>query len=107
MTPIEQSGWFANSRRWLAASLAIVVFALGLFAVNPILHEQLHHDAHSSADDGCAIVLFANGLALPLALTAPLPPAADWCRQDFARSTDLVLASPRYWLQPALGPPLA
>jgi hypothetical protein len=92
-------------RRLLAALCAALVFALGLFSASPLLHQQLHHGADSAPDDSCAIVLFANGVSVPLALTAPPPPSADW--QEFypAVTTEIFLDSPRYLLQPERGPP--
>jgi hypothetical protein len=103
---IHQSGETGRFRRLLAAGCAALVFALGLFAVSPVLHEQLHHNDHSSVDDGCAIVLFANGLALSLAVNALPPPPAEWCAQPVSGSTEFVFAAPPYLLQPERGPPI-
>ena len=94
-------------RRALAAGSAAVILALGVFAASPISHEQLHHDGSSGLDDGCAIVLFANGVAVPVAVTAPPPPATN--RQELrpASSTEIFLQAPPYLLQPERGPPRA
>ena len=83
-----------------------MVFALGLFAASPVLHEQLHHAAHLSPDDGCAIVLFANGLSVPLAMVELPLPSAEWSEQSYPSSTELMLTSPRYLRLPAHGPPV-
>ena len=84
-----------------------MVFALGLCAVSPLLHEQLHHGAHLSPDDDCAIVLFANGVSVPLAVVALPLPSSEWSEQPYVSSTELILTSPRYLRLPAHGPPVA
>jgi len=94
-------------RRILATGCALLVFGLGLFAASPVLHQQLHHNPGSSAEDGCAIVLFANGVSVPLVLAAPPPPSVDWHEQIHVRLAEVFLDSPRYLLQPERGPPLA
>jgi hypothetical protein len=93
-------------RRLIAMGCAALVFALGLFAASPALHEQLHHHAHSSSDDGCAVILFAGGVSMPLAVTAMPPPSAEWREQPYLGSTEIILDSPRYLLQPEHGPPV-
>ena len=94
-------------RRLLAAGCIALVFALGVFASSPTLHEQLHHDNQVSADDGCAIVLFAGGVSVPLApISAPPAPLVSG-HETFSVATELLLDSPRYLLLPGRGPPLA
>jgi len=93
-------------RRLLATGCALLVFGLGLFAASPILHQQLHHNADSSADDGCAIVLFASGVSVPLGAIAIIPPSAQWCESSHATAEQIFLASPRYLRQPERGPPV-
>jgi hypothetical protein len=94
-----------RATRWLAASLAVVVWALGVFAVSPELHAVLHHDSDAHAHE-CAITLFAHGAgslgsapvlqslsdARVLGCVA-LPSSHDW-------------SAPDYRLRPACGPPL-
>ena len=92
-------------RRLLATGCALLVFGLGLFAASPILHQQLHHNADSSADDGCAIVLFAGGVSLSLGAIAVPPPATEWCEPSRSVAEEIFLASPRYLRQPERGPP--
>jgi len=94
-------------RRLLAAGCAALIFALGLFAASPALHGQLHHAATSSTNDDCAIVLFANGVSVPLTVIALPPPPPEWCEQIQFSSTEVCLDSPRYLLQPERGPPVA
>lgn len=91
----------------LATCCAALVFALGLFAASPILHHQLHHGVDASPDDGCAVVLFSSGVSLALAVAAPAPSVADWQEDRPAATTEILLDSPRYLLQPERGPPLA
>ena len=85
----------------------MLVFALGILAVSPTLHEQLHHNAPPSSDDGCAIVLFAGGVSMPLTINAVPPPPAEWRELPYVSTNELLLASPRYLLQPERGPPVA
>ena len=94
-------------RRLLAAGCIALVLALGLLAASPVLHGQLHHGQAPSPDDGCAVVLFANGVSVPLALIEVPPAPAEWQKQDYFGATELLLDSPRYLLQPVCGPPIA
>jgi len=103
---MRQSRWADSFRRVLATGCAAVIFALGLFAASPSLHEQLHHKAGASSDDGCAVVLFAGGVSMPLAVMAAPPPSAEWSEPAYAVSTEIFLDSPRYLLQPERGPPV-
>ena len=91
----------------MATGCAALVLALGIFAASPALHSQLHHGVDAAADDSCAIVLFANGVSVPLAVVAPPRPAAEWREQAYLRSADILLDSPRYLLLPGRGPPAA
>jgi hypothetical protein len=93
-------------RRFLAGGAAALVFALGVVAASPALHNWLHDTEDTTADDGCAVVLFANGVSVPLGTIAVAPPAVEW--SEFARSItrEIFLASPRYLRQPERGPPL-
>ena len=102
--------WTDFLRRLLAASCAALIFTLGLFAASPTLHEQLHHNDNAPLapeDDACAIVLFADGVSVPVALHAPPPPALDWVAQPYFSSPEIFLDSPRYLLRPERGPPVA
>ena len=93
-------------RQLLAVGCVALVFALGVFAASPVLHDQLHHDAVPSADDGCAVVLFACGVSVPLAMVEASPAPMEWRGQGFVGSDELLLDSPRYRLQPGRGPPV-
>lgn len=94
-------------RRVIAAFCAALVLALGVFAASPSLHRQLHHNAHTSCDDGCAVTLFANGVTTAAVLDAPPPPSADWQRVAFVCAPEVVIASTPHRLQPGRGPPAA
>ena len=106
MRPGHHSLLVSGLRRLLAVGCAALVFALGLLAASPVLHGHLHHDDASAVDDGCAVVLFAGGGSVPMALRATPPPPAEWCEAVYAGSTEVCLDSPRYLLQPERGPPV-
>lgn len=109
--------------RALAAALAAMVFGLALAGASPELHAWLHgeavlhgHDAcrhseHAPAPEEshghrCAVVLFACGADLPVAVVVLLLP--DAASRPVALAPDaLYLAQPRYLRQPERGPPLA
>lgn len=104
-------------RRVMAATSAALVFALTIFAASPVAHAWLHHGdlghdhvasesaAPSTEVDGCAVVLFANGVSLPVAPLAVLPPTAVPSLGPRLTGADLFLLSPRYLRQPERGPP--
>ncbi len=93
--------------RWLAASAAALVLALGVFAASPQLHKWIHGDGGLPKDDECAVVLFASGVSSPVAaILVPLPPIA-WQSYAHATRAEIFLASPRYLHQPERGPPLS
>lgn len=68
--------------RWVAAWCALAVWLMGLFAVSPELHAQLHahdghggcHDAPAPEQDGhaCPVTLFQQGAENPVAFAAVL-----------------------------------
>jgi len=87
---------------------AVLIFALGVLAVSPTLHQELHAGTPSTLDDGgCAVVLFGNGVAVALPLAALPPPSAQWGELPDVVSQEVLLDSPRYLLQPERGPPVA
>jgi hypothetical protein len=105
-TPNTFADW---SRRLLAAGLASLVLALTVFAASPAAHDWLHldDDAPAKSEDGCAVVLFANGVSLPLdPITAPVPQDAVWS-VSLVSSAEVFLVSPRYLRQPERGPPVS
>jgi hypothetical protein len=85
---------------------AVLIFALGVFAASPALHGQLHASNHAPFEDGCAVALFAGGVSVALPLMALPPPSAEWRELPAAVSSEVLLDSPRYLLQPERGPPV-
>lgn len=85
---------------------AVLIFALGLFAVSPTLHGQLHPGPHSSLDDGCAVALFASGVSVSPGVIALPPLMGEWRDLPCVASQEVFLDSPRYLLQPERGPPV-
>ena len=93
-------------RRALAVSLAVLIFVLGIFAASPVLHGQLHHHTDQHQEDGCAIVLFAGGVALTLATNVVPPTTVEWQASRRIELAEIFLDSPRYLLRPERGPPV-
>ena len=102
----------------LAWLLAALIFALGLLAASPATHAHLHaspdseqgtHDhavPHATDDSGCAVVLFAQGVSLPLDLPGVSAPRALVLTEFALVSRDeLLLTPPRHLHQPGRGPP--
>jgi hypothetical protein len=92
-------------RRLLAGGLAALVFALTIFAASPVAHDLLHKQDAPRADDRCAVVLFAGGVALPLGPIELVQPAAAWRAPSASIVEEIFVSSPRYLRQPERGPP--
>lgn len=105
-------------RRLGAAAAATLVLVLTLLAASPSAHAWLHAEpegcpGHAQApapaghedDQGCAVVLMASGVELPLEPLSPLPPRliAGGDLRVTAAAPDL--RHPRYLRQPERGPP--
>jgi hypothetical protein len=92
--------------RWTAAGCALLVWALGLLAASPLLHTELHVDAHH-AEHACAVTIFHQGVEDTGA--AQPQPAVIW------RLVERVAVAPSAlrWtetgglLPPSCGPPTA
>ncbi len=93
-------------RRLLAGGAAVLVFALGVFAASPALHDWLHGTEATPADDGCAVVLFASGVSVPLEAIALAPPVELGRETRCVVPQEIFLASPRYLRRPERGPPV-
>lgn len=92
-------------RRLLAAGSAALVFALTVLAASPAAHDELHDHGVPHADDTCAVVLFAGGVALPLETPLPTPSVAAWQPLLPAVAEEILFTAPRYLHQPERGPP--
>ena len=106
MGRLGQSSWTDFLRRTLATGCVALILALGLFAASPTLHERLHVDPQTTADDGCAVALFATGVSVPVPVLALPPGAGEWRELPPVVSPGVVLDSPRYLLQPERGSPV-
>lgn len=96
-------------RRTVAAGCAALVLALTIFAASPSAHELLHDDTHPHAvpEDGCAVVMFASGVSLPVAPVSITPPSAVAQTSSPVQATEIRLVSPRYLRHPERGPPVS
>ena len=94
-------------RRLLAAGSAALVLALVVFAASPQLHDWLHENDATAGDDGCAVMLFASGVSLPLGTIALAVPSFDAREQAPVAVAEIFVASPRYRFQPERGPPVS
>lgn len=92
-------------RRLIAAGAAAVVLALAVLASSAELHGRLHAADQPCGEDGCAVVLFAGGVSLPLEPVAARPPCGAGDLQPAARRAEIFLPKPRYLRQPERGPP--
>lgn len=90
-------------RPFLAGLLAVTIFAMGLMAVAPNLHEDLHHDAQQP-EHSCAIDQFAQGVTPVTPVDFGLTPLflSDHFKASFA-SIDLVAVAFRQ--PPGRAPP--
>ena len=98
----------AQLRRFVAGGLATLVLALSVFAASPVAHDWLHcgEADHGGAEDACAVVMLAQGVALPAALFVPTPPDAMVETLLPVAAAEVFLVAPRYLRQPGRGPPV-
>lgn len=69
---IQLPAWLTRPehlRRILGVGMAVMVLLLTACGASPTLHEGMHCAGETGSDDECAVVLFANGVALPVELT--------------------------------------
>ena len=92
-------------RRFAAAGGAALVLALTVFAASPVAHDWLHQNDDRNQESGCAVVLFAGGVSLPLETPAVQPPAVATGSVTPATAAEVYLVTPRYLRQPERGPP--
>ena len=109
--------------RALAALLAALIFALGLFSASPDAHAWLHahaaahaheagdphtHDdptAVASDDTGCAILLYAQGLLVATPLSLPSTPQTHEAARSFFASEQPLPVAASHQHPPGCGPP--
>lgn len=100
--------WLERLRRSIAFGCVTLVLALAVFAASPLAHGCLHDNdpGVAASDHGCAVTLFAAGVALSVGQVAVTPPAGVERSVAAHRHADVLLVSPRYLRQPERGPPV-
>jgi len=113
---VDASALPSRPVRWVAAWCALAVWLLGLFAVSPELHAQLHgHDGPACCNDApapeqeghaCAVTLFQQGAENPVAFAAVLVAPVSLRVETLVRvdRPGAVVADVR--LAPGRGPPV-
>lgn len=111
----------AAFRSLLAAVGVALVLVLGAMAANPALHalahvapapcDQGHHHEPAPTpaanhDHGCAVTLFAQGLALTTPVTIPPAAVVVWGEFSLYAVEEPLLTAPRSRHAPPCGPPL-
>ena len=108
MSPLASTSFATFLHRIVAAGCAALVLALTIFAASPAAHNWLHaDDGAAQRDEGCAVELFAAGvapLAGPVQVAAPAAAPAD---VSSVPAIEFFLVSPRYLRQPERGPPVS
>ena len=98
---------------------AALVFTLTLLAASPAAHNWLHsgvsshacpehtksHPASETGEQGCAVVLFASSVDVPVAAITLVPPRIEMRNISPVTAAEFYLVSPRYLRQPERGPP--
>ena len=91
--------------RLLAAGCVALVLALTVLAVSPSLHAWLHGEKQLDTDDGCAVVLFAQGVTAGLAAIVAVVGALRVLAEELPKPHQLLLEAPRFQFPPGCGPP--
>ncbi|MEO6244675.1 MAG: DUF2946 family protein [Opitutaceae bacterium] len=107
LTTVHNTPFAEWARRVLASGCATMVLALTIFAASPTAHDLLHDTGHATpgGEDACAVVLFAGGVLLVVAVAVPTPPENLFPARLPVAATEVCLVSPRYLRQPERGPP--
>ena len=92
-------------RRLLAAGGVALVLLLTVLAASPELHAWLHGNA-GEADHECVVTLYQHGVVSAAVEVALVVVLLVQRARVAAASAALYLAAPRYWLPPALAPPV-
>jgi hypothetical protein len=93
-------------RRLLAAGGIALVLLLAVLASHPELHRFLHSHTDAGHEDGCAVVLFAQGVSAPFDTAMVVATPAIWLALLHSETVEIFLTSPRYLHQPERGPPV-
>lgn len=104
--PSRQSTFVDRLRRLFAAGAALLVLLLATLAANPELHHWLHDNA-ANENDGCAVMLFANGVSAPVDPVAITAPDLAWQPGSPRPVSEIFLVPARYLRQPERGPPVS
>ena len=91
--------------RLVAAGGVALVLALTVLAVSPSLHAWLHGEKQLDADDGCAVVLFVQGVTAGLAAIVAVVGALRVLAEELPAPRQLLLGAPRFQFPPGCGPP--
>jgi hypothetical protein len=92
-------------RRVTAGGCAALMLLLVTLAASPGLHERIHGADKVGTEDGCAVVLFANGVSLAAGTFALPATETGPAEQPIAAAEKLFLVPSRYLHQPERGPP--
>jgi len=95
-----------NLRRLAAGGAAVLVLVLAVLAVTPALHAWLHGEKALDADDGCAVVLFAQGITPALGAALRVVAALRRLPGRIAEPLAPSFAAPAHQLPPGRGPPV-
>lgn len=113
----------SHGLRFTALLSVAVVVVLSVFSASPVLHAWLHsldaaatprhattagHDQQSPGqdDDGCAVVMFANGVIAASAGLVAIAVVWRLINLVVVLGAEVRRQNPRYWLPPLCGPPL-
>jgi hypothetical protein len=91
--------------RLLAAGGVALVLLLTVLAASPELHAWLHGNA-GDADHECVVTLYQHGVVSAAVEVALVVVLLVQRARVAAAPAALYLAAPRYWLPPALAPPV-
>lgn len=107
MNAILRSSFAEFLRRLTAIGCGGLLLALTVLAASPRLHERVHRADNTAGEDGCAVVLFANGIVLAATAVAVAAPRRTWVACTFVAYQEIWLVASRYLRQPERGPPLS
>ncbi|MDB6126769.1 MAG: hypothetical protein JWM35_665 [Verrucomicrobia bacterium] len=107
MSVVRRKLLVAIFRRFVAVGGIGLVLLLTALTASPELHHWFHGQDDAGADDGCAVVQFAQGVSVAVDQIAVVSTPAVWHFAHRLVSDEILLASPRYLHQPERGPPVS